>query len=147
MKTKAGWILLIVLLTLSSYATAAPDPNFYVFLCFGQSNMQGYPGIEDQDKAVVNDRFEMLATVDFPSHNRTKGNWYNAVPPLCRPNSGISPADYFGRTLADTLPDTIKIGVVNVSVAGCSIELFEKDSYQSYADTSASWMKNIIKTY
>ena len=23
-------------------AIAAPDPNFYVFLCFGQSNMEGH---------------------------------------------------------------------------------------------------------
>jgi lysophospholipase L1-like esterase len=37
--------------------------------------------------------------------------------------------------------------VVNVAVAGCKIELFQKDNFQSYADSAASWMKNIIKTY
>lgn len=147
MKKKVGLIALTVLLAFTSFAVAEPDPNFYIFLCFGQSNMEGYPGIEDQDKAPVNERFQMLATVDFPGQDRTKGNWYNAVPPLCRPNCGICPADYFGRTLAEKLPENIKIGVVNVSVAGCKIELFEKDTYQSYSDSAASWMKNIIKTY
>jgi alpha-L-fucosidase 2 len=37
--------------------------------------------------------------------------------------------------------------VVNVSVAGCTIELFEPASYQSYASNAAPWMKSIIKTY
>lgn len=37
--------------------------------------------------------------------------------------------------------------MVNVSVAGCKIELFEPATYQSYASNAAPWMKNIIKTY
>ena len=124
-----------------------PDPNFYVFLCFGQSNMEGFPGIEEQDKAGVDPRFQVLASVDIPNLGRTKGQWYTAVPPLCRGNAGLCPADYFGRTLVANLPENIRTGVVNISVAGCKIELFEKDTYQSYADTAAPWMKNIINTY
>ena len=147
MKKKVGWILLTGLLTFSGHAMADPDPNFYIFLCFGQSNMEGFPGIEEQDKTAVDERFTMLATVDFPKQDRTQGHWYNAVPPLCRPNCGICPADYFGRTLVANLPDNIRVGVVNVSVAGCKIELFEKDSFQGYAETAAPWMKNIIKAY
>ena len=125
----------------------APDKHFYVFLCFGQSNMEGFPGIEPQDKGPVDERLQMFASVDFPSLGRTNGNWYPAVPPLCRPGSGLCPADYFGRTLVSNLPPNIKVGIVNVSVAGCKIELFEKTNYQAYASTAASWMKNIIKTY
>ena len=125
----------------------APDKKFYIFRCFGQSNMEGFPGIEPQDKGPVDDRLQMFASVDFPSLGRTNGNWYPAVPPLCRPNSGLCPADYFARTLASNLPPNIKVGIVNVSVAGCKIELFEKTNYQAYASTAASWMKNIIKTY
>lgn len=124
-----------------------PDPNFYVFLCFGQSNMEGFPGIETQDKTGVGRRFQVLSAVDIPDLGRTKGHWYEAVPPLCRGNSGLCPADYFGRTLVARLPEHIRVGVVNVSVAGCKIELFEKDTYQTYADTAAPWMKNIIKAY
>ena len=121
--------------------------NFYVFLCFGQSNMEGFPGLEEQDKGPVDERFQMLAVVDFPKQGRTNGNWYVADPPLSRPSAGIGPADYFGRTLVSNLPPHIKVGVVNVSVAGCKIELFEQANYQSYASNAAPWMKNIIKAY
>ena len=124
-----------------------PDKNFWIFLCFGQSNMEGFPGVQDQDKTNVDNRFQMLAAVDFPSLNRQKGNWYPAIPPLCRPGTGLCPADYFGRTLAANLPKKIRVGVVNVSVAGCKIELFEKTNFQSYASTAAPWMKSIITTY
>src|SRR5690349_24341963 len=83
-----------------------PDPKFYVFLCLGQSNMEGFPGIEDRDKAEV-ERFKVLAAVDFPKLDRKKGNWYPAVPPLCRGSSGLCPADSFGRTMLARLPKDI----------------------------------------
>jgi hypothetical protein len=123
------------------------DKNFYIFLCFGQSNMEGFPGIEEQDKTNVDDRFQVLAAVDFPKLDRTKGNWYTAVPPLCRPFNGLCPADYFGRTMVANLPKNVRVGVVVVAVAGCKIELFDKDNYQAYDSTAPSWMKNIIKQY
>jgi Carbohydrate esterase, sialic acid-specific acetylesterase len=123
------------------------DPNFYIFICFGQSNMEGFPGIIPEDTVKVNKRFQVLAAVDFPKLGRKKGQWYTAVPPLCRPSTGLCPADYFGRTMVDNLPKDIKIGVVNVAVAGCKIELFEKDKYQAYDSTAPSWMKNIIEQY
>ena len=125
----------------------APDKHFYIFLCFGQSNMEGFPGVQPQDKGPVDDRLQVLAAVDFPGMGRTNGNWYPAVPPLCRPGTGLCPADYFGRALASNLPPNIKVGIVNVAVAGCKIELFEKTNYESYASTAAPWMKTIIKTY
>ena len=134
-------------LLVSSANVFAQDTNFWIFLCFGQSNMEGFPGIEEQDKTGVDERFQVFATVDFPKQERTKGNWYPAVPPLCRPNTGLCPADYFGRTMVSNLPPRIKVGVVNVSVAGCKIELFEPASYQSYLSNAAPWMKNIVKAY
>ena len=79
--------------------------------------------------------------------DRKKGNWYTAIPPLCRNRAGISPADYFGRTLVSRLPENIRIGIVNVSVAGCKIELFDKDNYQSYVSTAPKWMIPIIEIY
>ena len=145
MKPKPVLSLLAGLL-LGATNALSQDTNFFIFLCFGQSNMEGYPGVEEQDK-TVDDRFQVLAAVDFANMSREKGKWYPAVPPLCRANTGLCPADYFGRTLVSNLPPNIKVGVVNVSVAGCKIELFEKDSYQAYAGTAASWMKNIIRTY
>ncbi len=146
MKMKLRMLLLAGLFTLNVSAFSQ-DTNFWIFLCFGQSNMEGFPGIPDQYKTNVDNRFQVLAAVDFPSLNREKGNWYTAVPPLCRPGCGICPADYFGRTLVANLPKNVRVGVVNVAVAGCKIELFEKDTYQSYASNAAPWMKNIIKTY
>jgi alpha-L-fucosidase 2 len=146
MKIKPGLFILAGLLFLNVDAFSQ-DTNLFIFLCFGQSNMEGFPGIEQQDKAPVDDRFQVLAAVDFPNLGRTNGNWYPAVPPLCRSSTGLCPADYFGRTMVSNLPANIRVGVVNVSVAGCKIELFDKNNYQSYTSNAAPWMKNIIKAY
>ena len=59
MKMKPGLLLLTTLLTFAANAIADPDPNFYVFLCFGQSNMEGFPGIQEQDKTIVDKRFQV----------------------------------------------------------------------------------------
>src|SRR5678815_5827240 len=82
--SRLGRLSLVVagLLVVSTNAFAQ-DTNFWIFLCFGQSNMEGFPGIEEQDKTGVDDRFRVFATVDFPKQQRTNGNWYPAVPPLC----------------------------------------------------------------
>lgn len=139
-------LLLMALLFLNRDAFAQ-DQNFYVFLSLGQSNMEGFPGIEAQDAGPVDERFQVLAAVDFPDAHRKQGSWYTAVPPLARPGAGIGPSDYFGRTMVAQLPKNIKVGVVNVSVAGCKIELFDKEHYTSYAETAPPWMKNIIAAY
>ena len=140
-------VFLIMGLLLTTTKAFTQDQNFYIFLCFGQSNMEGFPGIEDQDKTNGDDRFQVFAAVDFPKLGREKGHWYPAVPPLCRPFTGLSPADYFGRTMIANLPKNIRVGVVVVAVAGCKIELFDKANYQSYDSTAPVWMKNIIKQY
>ncbi|WPO78264.1 alpha/beta hydrolase-fold protein [Flavobacterium sp. KACC 22761] len=123
------------------------DPNFHVYLSFGQSNMEGYAKIEPQDIAAVDERFQVLETVDCPEIGRSKGNWYTAVPPLCRCTTGLTPVDYFGRTLIANLPKNIKIGVINVAVGGCKIELFDKDKTSEYVATAPDWMKGILKQY
>ena len=138
MRSNMAAAMLVVSVVATSVGPARsedPNPKFYIFLCFGQSNMEGFPGIEEKDKTEL-ERFQMLATVDFQKQVRKKGEWYPAVPPLCRGSSGLCPADYFGRTLVAHLPKDITVGVVNVSVAGCKIELFEKDKYEGYAKTA-----------
>ena len=145
MKMKRGFLLVAALLLFNTNAFSQ-DPRFYIFLCFGQSNMDGAGRIEEQDQ-TVDKRFQVLAALDMPKLDRKKGNWYSAVPPLCRGTGGLSPADYFGRTMVANLPENIRVGVVNVSVPGCKIELFDKDNYQAYASTAPSWMTNIIKEY
>ncbi len=145
MKIKHGLFLFIGLL-LVNMNTFSQDPNFYIFLCFGQSNMEGNARIEPQD-TTVNGRFEVMEAVNCPNLGRTMGHWYTAVPPLCRCHTGLTPADYFGRTLVDSLPENIRIGVIDVAVGGCKIELFDKDHYQSYVETAPSWMINMINEY
>ncbi|MBN1817089.1 MAG: carbohydrate binding domain-containing protein [Sedimentisphaerales bacterium] len=146
MKMKPALFLLAVLLSFLTNALADPDPNFYIFLCFGQSNMDGAGRIEQQDK-TVDERFQVLAAIDMPNLDRKKGNWYSAIPPLCRGTGGLSPADYFGRTMVVNLPEEIRVGVIIVAIPGCKIELFEKDTFQSYVSTAPSWMKGYINGY
>jgi len=141
------WSVLFATLLGFSPGAIAQNTNRYVFLCFGQSNMEGFPGIGEQDKGPVDDRFQMLAPVDFPKQERLKGKWYPAVPPLCRPSAGLGPADYFGRTLVSNLPPQIQVGVVNVSIGGCKIELFEKESFGAYVASAPKWMTNTIANY
>ena len=95
----------LILFFLVSLIFSEPDQNFHVYLAFGQSNMEGHGKIEAQDTANVPERFKMMAAVDFPSSGKIKGNWYTAVPPLCREGTGLSPCDYFGRELVENLPD------------------------------------------
>jgi hypothetical protein len=46
------------------------------------------------------------------------------------------------------LPSEIRVGIINVSVAGCKIELFDKDNYQAYVSTiTEDWLKSIINEY
>ena len=145
MKFKISFFLLAKLLFVNT-SVFAQDPNFYIFLCFGQSNMEGHAKFEPQDTIAVS-RFKVLEAINCPNLGRKKGEWYPAVPPLARCTTGLTPADYFGRTMLANLPDNIKVGIINVAVGGCKIELFEKDSYQSYVDTAPSWMIGFLEPY
>ncbi|HEY9194673.1 MAG TPA: sialate O-acetylesterase [Mucilaginibacter sp.] len=146
MKLKFRFIV-VTCLTLLSLKSFSQDKNFYIFICFGQSNMEGNAKVEAEDTIAVNSRFQMLQTVDCSDKGRVRDNWYTAVPPLARCKTGLTPADYFGRALVANLPEKIRIGIINVSVAGAKIEIFEKDSYQSYLATAPGWMKGIAAEY
>ena len=146
MKIKIG-IIVILGMFLSVAKSFAQDPNFYIFLCFGQSNMEGHAIIQAQDTVNVDPRFKVMETLDCDKLGRSKGKWYTAVPPLCRCGTGLTPADYFGRTMVANLPKKIKVGIINVAIGGCKIELFDKDNYQSYVSTAPSWMIDMIKQY
>lgn len=123
------------------------DPNFHIYLCFGQSNMEGNAAIEGKDRVGVDPRFMMMAAVDMPSSKRKKGEWYTAYPPLCRDYTGLTPADYFGRTMVENLPESIKVGVINVAVGGASIDLFDQDKCADYIKKEADWFKNYCSEY
>ena len=146
MKLKSGFLLLVgfILLNLSAFSQ---NKKFYIYLCIGQSNMEGNARQFEAQDSIVDSRFKVMETIDCPNLNRTKGSWYTAVPPLCRCNTGLTPSDYFGKTMVANLPKNITVGVINVAIGGCKIELFDKDNYQAYTETAPSWMKNMIKEY
>jgi hypothetical protein len=132
-------ILLTMMLMCSAMgAKAEVDPDFYIYICFGQSNMEGNADWEAQDEGV-DSRFQMLATCDFPARQvkgnssktiaaRQMGNWYTADCPIVSPDGKLGPTDYFGRTMVKELPDK-KIGVIAVAMGGSPIEMFDKDLY------------------
>jgi len=146
-RSQINKLVFFVFLIIQSTSIFSQDPDFYIFLCFGQSNMEGMGKIEEQDK-TVDSRFQVLEAVECPDLNRNKGTWYTAVPPLCRCSTGLSPVDYFGRTMVANLPENIKIGVVHVAIAGCRIELFEKGNQEAIASASNNtWTKNVLDQY
>jgi len=147
MKIKALLLVFTGLILMSMDLSAQKKSNFYIYLCFGQSNMEGQGTIETQDQ-TINDRFKVFQALDCPNLGRTKGKWYPAVPPTCQCNTKLSPADYFGRTMVANLPDSITVGVINVAVGGCDIRLFDKDIHQDYDSTyKESWFTTKVANY
>lgn len=145
-KIKANFIIFSVLFLLTMNLFAQ-DANFHVYICFGQSNMEGQGEIEEQDK-IVDNRFQVMQAMDCSNPDKTKGTWRTAIPPLCQCRSGLSPADYFGRTMVEKLPDSISVGVINVAVGGCDIRLFDKDKYQDYVSKDGKeWFTKKINYY
>ena len=125
----------------------AQNPNFHIYLCFGQSNMQGSAEIEAQDK-TSSDRLWLLQSTHSSNPPRKKGQWVAAEPPLCREGTGLGPADSFCNTMIKHLPENVQVGIVHVAVAGCRIELFDKDLYQDFKKThEGAWFKRIIDEY
>jgi len=142
-------------LLIISTSSFSQDPNLYIYLCFGQSNMEGQGAIETQDQ-TVDSRFQVIESMDCSNLGRTKGNAYTAVPPLCRCNTKLCPADYFGRTMVANLPSNIKVAVVVIGIAGCDIALFGKTGYSgydtynivpsTYGGSAYAWLLDIAKT-
>ncbi len=150
MKTRLSSILAFTLLFVSAGTFAQeqkPDPKFHIYLCFGQSNMEAGARPEAQDRGDLDPRFQMLAAVDNPRLNRKIGNWYVATPPINRPENNMGPVDWFGRNMVQNLPKDYRVGVINVSVAGAGIELWDKNDWEKYLNTREQWMRNIVNQY
>ena len=128
-------------------AQAQVDPDFYIYICFGQSNMEGNAQWEAQDVGNVDERFQMLATCNFDNPHRTLGHWYKAECPIVSPVGKLGPSDYFGRTMVQELPDK-KIGVIAVAMGGSPIEMFDKDLYaQMMEDHPTEWWATLANRY
>ena len=124
----------------------SPDPNFYIYLCFGQSNMEGQATPETVDQ-TVDPRFQVLAAQNFSNPSRTMGQWYTATPPIVRQWAGLGMADYFGRTMVAALPSNVKVGVIDVAVGGIAIEGFMSEKVAEYIANQEQWMKDLISAY
>lgn len=140
-----------VMLCIPAFAQK-PDPNFFIYLCFGQSNMEAGARPAEQDLGFNDPRFSFMAAVDMPSMDRKMGNWYTAVPPICREGNNMGPVDFFGRKMIEKLPSQYRVGVINVSVAGAKLELWDKDACADYlameaADPGRSWLVDMAKAY
>ena len=131
-----------------SGVNAAPDPNFHIYIAYGQSNMEG--NATNFDKNVdgkEHPRVKMFATTSCSNLGRpTVGEMYPAVPPMFKCNAGLSPADWFGRHMADSLPD-VTIGIIPVAQGGTSIRLFDPDDYANYLRSAESWLQSGAKAY
>jgi alpha-L-arabinofuranosidase len=146
-------LLLLAVLFVSLQAKAqTPDPNFFIYLCFGQSNMEAGARPAEQDMDFNDPRFQFMAAVDMPRFERVRNHWYTAVPPICRETNNMGPVDFFGRKMIEVLPEKYRVGVINVSVAGAKLELWDKDACEEYlameaADPSRSWLIGMAKEY
>jgi len=154
-KLSIGTIICLGGLSLASQVGAQTvDPNFHIYLAFGQSNMEGFANYASDYNTVDKTslpRFQVLGATTCNDLKRTKDQWSPGIAPLFRCGTGLSPVDYFARTLVDSLPATIRIGIVPVAVAGTKIEGFDpttgKAYYDAKANASDSWMYNIAKEY
>ena len=138
-------VLIAVMTLLSTNARAEVDSNFYIYLCIGQSNMEGQGTIEDCDLSP-DERFQMMSTLDCGT--RKLGQWYRAVPPLARCDTRLCPADYFGRTMVANLDEGKRVGVVVVAIGGIKIDLYDPDGWQSYVNSmTEGWQINSVNAY
>jgi len=142
MRTSIVLSFLASALTAFTLAIDQPDPNFHIYLAFGQSNMEGQGPAEVQDR-IVDDRFKLISTAD-QCMGRELGQWYPALPPIVNCYGSIGPLDWFGRTLTQKLPD-VTVGVVPVAIAGCDIQLFEEANYKTYEQPD--WMVGRVESY
>lgn len=126
------------LLMLTTLANAAPNPNFHIYIAYGQSNMAGNGAIDyAEDQATAPKNFIMLASYTASAGNRNakqntkQGEWAAAIPPMFHAFEQLSPADYFGRAMVDSLPG-VTVGIIPVAIGAVSIRAFDKDQYQAY---------------
>jgi hypothetical protein len=145
------WLASLLLLAtrVNAQGEQTPDPKFYIYLAFGQSNMAG-GGQMKPGEEVVNPRFQVLADFDNATLGRKMGEWYDAQPPLMQGTRGITICDYFGRTMVANLPTDIRVGIVKCAVSGTKIELWDNDACKNYLTSlpeSDSWKIRAANVY
>ncbi|MGA2507326.1 MAG: sialate O-acetylesterase, partial [Chitinispirillaceae bacterium] len=138
---KALFFSFITLLT-ASPINAAVDSTFHIYLLFGQSNMAGGGAGNQNDAAGLlatdcdtNTRIKTLAFCNCASTDyslkcsvykptRVDSLWYTAFQPIHICTEGISPGEYFARTMLDSIRSDIKIGLIPCALSGQALNVF-----------------------
>ena len=133
------------------------DPNFFIFLGIGQSNMQGKASIQSKDKNskdFTDDDWARYLKLIIVDNDASKiGTWDIAKPPIVRPDTKLGVTDYFGRYLVKGLDERYKVGVAVVAVDGCSNRAFSKDSLicdaylKEAASSNSTWVTEAAAQY
>jgi hypothetical protein len=139
-----GLIAVSAGLFLSTAASAQVDPNFHIYLAFGQSNMEGSAALPNPAFTQI-PRFQNLSAVTCG--NRTQGKWMTAASPMVRCDSKYSLLEYFGKTMTEGLPSNVKVGVVAVAVGGTAITGFIKNQAEAYYRSQPTWMQQFAANY
>jgi hypothetical protein len=116
--------------------SAAPDPNFHIYLLLGQSNMEGAAPIESQDQ-TTHPKVQVLQDANCGTAT-PYAQWRSATPPLIRcggSDFGLGPGDTFGKSMADAAGENVTIGLVGGAYGGAKIEYFLKNCAQYEACT------------
>jgi hypothetical protein len=141
-------IYFAVFLTVLAVLTvqAQVDSNFHCYLLFGQSNMAGGgagvplggsgSGTLNTADCDTSTQVKVLAFSDCSAaantackkytQNRTADNWYTAYPPLHIAGEGVSPGDWFAKTMLDSIRDGIKLGLIPCALSGQALSVFVK---------------------
>jgi len=128
---------------------AQVDSNFHCYLLFGQSNMAGggagVPiGGSGAGTLITADcdtspRVKVLAFSNcnagaisacskYKAISRTADKWYTAYPALHDCAEGVSPGDWFAKTMLDSIRDDIKIGLIPCALSGMALTVFLNNS-------------------
>ena len=147
-KLSMGVVATFACLALAGLTNAQVDPNFYVFLAFGQSNMEGNAA-PPSPAVTLSSRYQELSPVTCTGSGvtRTEGKWSTAASPIVRCDTKFSPLEYFGKTLTDSLPSTIKIGIVPVAVGGVRITGLYPVANVAYFTGSAARGEGYMATF
>ncbi len=135
----------IALLTGASAVAApqsGPDPDFHIYLAIGQSNMAGGARPAEQGSVPADSRYRVMAATDDSRGGHNTGQWYPG-----REDGRLGLADFFAHTMVANLPANIRVGVINVSVAGSKIELWGKETYEEYLAGERDWLIRIAEGF
>lgn len=139
--------LIIITAVVTANLWAAPDQNNHIYLLFGQSNMAGGgagvslggsgAGALISTDCDTSPRVKVLAfcncsagsgtaCTQYKTISRTADKWYTAYPGLHSCNEGVSPGDYFAKTMLDSIREDITIGLIPCALSGQALNVFIK---------------------